>query len=57
MIALQTLLTKEMDRREFLLFAGVLLVTITGLAGMTKSINNIISPKAESGFGSNPYGK
>lgn len=57
MNTMQAILAKNMDRREFLLYVGLILVTITGIAGMTKSIQNIFSSKAEDGFGANPYGK
>ncbi len=51
------LLEKEVDRKEFLLYAGLILLTITGLTGMMKNISTIIHPKAQQGFGRGSYGK
>jgi len=57
MNTLQAILEKDMDRREFLLYTGLILITITGIAGMTKSVQNIFNQRTDKGFGSNPYGK
>ncbi len=48
-----------MDRRQFLLFLGVVFLAITGVSGLIKSTTHAINQdkEASSGFGSNPYGK
>lgn len=52
------LLDKKMTRREFLSYMGILLVTITGIVGLMKSVSNISTPRIKKGnnFGSGPYG-
>jgi hypothetical protein len=54
-------LTKEMDRKEFLIHIGLIIITITGVSSILKSLLGIISrenyPKQIHGFGSGPYGK
>lgn len=54
------LLAKEMTRREFLQHVGFLLLVITGLSGIVKTLSDphLIGSqtKASQGFGSGPYG-
>lgn len=57
MNSLKGLLEKEMDRREFIVTIALLLITITGIAGITKSFQTMFNPHEESVFGSKPYGK
>ncbi len=58
---LKEFLTKEMDRKEFLLCLGIIVITVTGISGILKSLSGIISQKEhyskqEKGYGSKPYG-
>lgn len=55
MNAFNTLLDKEMDRKQFLLYAGMILMTIIGLSGVINKIRELTSSHS-SGFGSGPYG-
>lgn len=54
------LLAKPLTRKEFLLHLGLLLVAITGITGLLRTISNpdLLSKqqKVSSGFGSGPYG-
>jgi len=54
---LNQLLEKEVDRKEFLLYAGLIFLTLTGISGMLKNISSITQGKQQKGFGSGPYGK
>jgi len=56
---LNQLLEKEVDRKEFLLYAGFLLLTITGISGVLKNISSITQGQAkqQAGFGGGSYGK
>ena len=52
--SLQTLLAKELTRKQFLLYVGALLLALTGLSSLFKTI---VNPHSRSeGFGSGPYG-
>jgi len=58
-----SLLSKEMTRREFLVHVGVLLLVITGVSGLLKTLSdphlsssNNNSARSRAGFGSGPYG-
>ena len=56
----EELLAKEMTRKEFLLHLGLLLLTITGITGLLRTVSNpnLLSKhkSVASGFGSGPYG-
>ena len=54
---LNQLLEKEVDRKEFLLYAGLILLTITGVSGVLKNVTSITQGKQHQGFGAGPYGK
>lgn len=56
---LHTILEREMDRREFLVFLGVLLLAVTGISGFIKSTSGVLNAPQEvsNGYGSSPYGK
>ena len=54
---LNELLKKEVDRKEFLLYAGLILLAITGVSGALKNISLITKEPKQKGFGSGPYGK
>lgn len=51
------LYTKEVDRKEFILTLGVILLTLTGISGILKNLSNLLGNKQERGFGAGPYGK
>jgi hypothetical protein len=53
---LNDLLAKEVNRKEFLLYFGLFLVTVTGVSGIVKNVSSLSQPKATQGFGSKPYG-
>lgn len=54
------ILNKKMDRKEFIISLGIILLTITGISGILKNFKDIdlngLSKKAESGYGSSSYG-
>lgn len=59
------LLSTKMTRKEFLVYLGIFFITLTGIAGLIKSLTTIdvsgrFKPKkglpAQTGFGSGPYG-
>lgn len=54
------LLSKEMTRREFLLHLGFLILAITGITGLLKTVSNpnllTANKKVSTGFGAGPYG-
>ena len=53
------LLTKEVNRREFLITAGLVLLTVTGISGVIKSLTSLTDQQQtqSKGFGSGPYGQ
>jgi len=51
------LFEKEMDRKEFFLYAGLILLTVTGISGVLKNVSSIVSDRSQKRFGSGPYGK
>ena len=54
---LDDLLHKEMDRREFLLALGLLLLALTGIGGLLRRLREATSLKpVEQGFGAGVYG-
>lgn len=56
MRSLPKLMQKEMTRKEFLVYAGILLLTITGISGIWKNVSGIVNGTSQKGFGSGPYG-
>jgi len=56
--ALTDLLDKEMDRKEFLFYIGLLLLAITGISSFLKRISDTLHPEQSQthGFGSGVYG-
>ena len=54
---LTKLLEKEVDRKEFLMFAGFILLTLTGISSVMKNVSSIVQDKQQKGFSSGPYGK
>ena len=57
---LDTLLHKDMDRKNFLKHVGLGFAALTGLAGLLKSLNNLDSNQAQTvasyGYGGGAYG-
>ena len=60
MDSLQHLLEREMDRKEFLLYLGLLLLTLSGVAGVWKTLSHpdLLGVKATKipSYGIGPYG-
>jgi hypothetical protein len=54
----QELLSKEITRKEFLLHIGLLLLIITGISALLKTLSNphLLTPPATLGFEAGPYG-
>ncbi|MCL5407343.1 MAG: hypothetical protein M1429_02525 [Patescibacteria group bacterium] len=50
------LLEKEMDRREFLVHIGALLLAVIGISALLRTLSNPHLLKKTNGFGSNSYG-
>lgn len=56
---IQKILTKEMTRKEFLVYLGMLFLTIFGISSLLKSLSKLSpSPRKQPkiGFGAGPYG-
>jgi hypothetical protein len=59
--SLKKFLDRKMDRKEFLVFLGLVALTVTGVSGIMKNLSNI-NPvevkkrKVTQGFGTGPYG-
>jgi len=62
---IQKLLATKVTRREFLTYLGVLMLTVSGISSVMKSVTNIdlfrsVEPshdtKAQKGFGAGAYG-
>ena len=61
---LQKILTKEMTRKEFLVYLGMFFLTVTGVSTLLKNLSKmdfnskktISSKVSKSGFGSRAYG-
>jgi hypothetical protein len=53
---LTILMEKEMSRKEFLLYTGLILLAVTGVSGVWKNLSTVINGKKQKGFGSGPYG-
>ena len=58
--SIQTLLHKPLNRREFLIYLGTLVLLITGVAGLMKALQEQVSHEESGahtlGFGYGPYG-
>jgi hypothetical protein len=58
----QKLLNKKIDRKQFLIYSGLLLLSVTGVSGVIKNLKhpgilkNSDNHKVTTGFGSGPYG-
>lgn len=58
--ALSSLLSKEVSRKEFLIYLGLFLLTITGISHVLKTIKDpelLGASKPTKGFGSGVYGR
>lgn len=58
--AFEDFLNREVDRKEFLLYCGILIVTVTGILNLIKSLETVLVSKRHTnpvtGFSSGPYG-
>lgn len=56
----EKLITKEMTRKEFLLHLGLLVLAVTGITALLRTVSNPNllnqSKSASVGFGAGPYG-
>ena len=50
------LMKKELNRKEFILYSGVFILTVTGVSAILKNTFGISLSKTEKGFGGGPYG-
>ena len=53
---LTNLLTKEMDRRDFLKHVAIGMVAMTGLGALVRTLNDVGSKKQSVGYGASAYG-
>lgn len=54
---LNQLLTKEMDRKDFLKYTGSIILTVIGVTGLMRTVLQHQSFQSKShGYGSSPYG-
>ena len=51
----QTLMAKEVDRKQFLLHVGAAVLTLTGVSGMIKALTEPATG-SPSGYGASSYG-
>ena len=51
------LLTKDLDRREFLQYLGLFFLAIIGVSGFLKNLSHITPITKKNGFGKGVYGK
>ncbi|MGC4105855.1 MAG: hypothetical protein QM753_05775 [Thermomicrobiales bacterium] len=59
---IQEIFGAEMDRKEFLLYLGALILAVTGVSGMAKTLLSAEKhpgqkPEKPLGYGSSPYGR
>ena len=59
---LEEIIDREMDRKEFLLYVGALLLVITGVSGMVKTLmptarDTGAMSHQQAGYGNRPYGR
>jgi hypothetical protein len=53
-----TLLSKEMDRKDFLKHVGIAVIAVTGVSGVISSLTKLDVPsKKTAGYGGSAYGK
>lgn len=55
---IQELLKRELTRKEFLQVTGLMLLSIVGISGILKNMNNSLSPQAKKSddYGESSYG-
>lgn len=57
MKAIDHVLAKQVNRKEFLGYLGTAALAVTGVAGITRSLRELDGPKHQaSGYGSTAYG-
>ena len=52
----QKLMAKEVDRKQFLLHAGAVVLTLTGVSGLIKALTDPTTRESGRGYGSGSYG-
>jgi hypothetical protein len=52
----QTIVTKEVDRKEFVFYTGLFFLAVTGFTRMYKNVTEAINSKIEKDFGGIDYG-
>jgi hypothetical protein len=50
------LMAKEVDRKQFLLHTGAVVLTLTGVSGLIKALTEPTTGSSAGGYGSSPYG-
>ena len=49
-------MAKEVDRKQFLLHAGAVVLTLTGVSGLIKALTDPTTRESGRGYGSGSYG-
>ena len=52
----QKLMAKEIDRKQFLLHAGAVVLALTGVSGLVKTLTEPSTRSSTGGYGSSTYG-
>jgi hypothetical protein len=52
----QRLMEKEVDRKQFLLHTGAVVLTLTGVSGLIKALTEPTGGGSVSGYGASSYG-
>jgi hypothetical protein len=52
----QKLMAKEIDRKQFLLHAGAVVLALTGVSGLVKTLTEPATRSSAGGYGSSTYG-
>ena len=53
---LNTILSKDMDRKEFLVHAGAVTLALAGISGIIRSLTDLNGHKQTKGYGASSYG-
>ena len=54
--SLDEIVTRPMDRKQFLASTGAALLTLVGVSAIVKSLESYQNPNRTNGYGSSPYG-
>jgi hypothetical protein len=52
----QKLMAKEIDRKQFLLHTGAVVLTLTGVSGLIKALTEPTTGSSAGGYGASSYG-